>query len=91
MVLGVKRKPPELGAGGFALFFEEDSVVFGEHYDRRFLKENAAVMVAEGGNAHEIVVEVGHGVPGGVESWERRMLQAAEERWDTPPAVPTTT
>ena len=63
VVLGMKREPPEFGAGGFALSFDGDGVVFEEHYDHRFLKGNATVMVTQGVDANDIVADVMHDVP----------------------------
>ena len=65
VVLGAQRESTELETGGFVLSFEEDSAVFRENCDRRFSKKNAAVMIAQGANADEIMVEVRHDVPGG--------------------------
>ena len=43
----------------------EDGPVVGENRDYRFFKKNAAVMIAQGDDSNEVVVEVGHNVPGG--------------------------
>ena len=59
-----ERKTPDLGAGLFAVSCKEDSVVFGEYSDGCLLKDYAAAVVAYGGYAHQVMMELWHDLGG---------------------------
>ena len=60
MGLGTKREVPELGTGGFLPAMEDDSVILGKDSDRCFFEEDAAAVVTNVFDAHQVVMEVRH-------------------------------
>ena len=60
MGLRTKREETELGTSGLLPTTEDDRIVLGKDSDGCFFEEDAAVVVAQFTNAHQIVMEVGH-------------------------------
>ena len=56
---------PKFGTGFFSVAAEKHGVLAGEDGDGCFVEEDAAVMVTEWADAHQIVMKVGHDVAGG--------------------------
>ena len=56
---------PELGACGITPATQQLGAVLGEDDDLRLFKDYAAPMVTEGTYSHQVVMEVGHNIPGG--------------------------
>ena len=55
-----KREAPELVTSGFSPTTEYDRVFLGENSDRCFFEDDAAVVVAQFTNAHQVVMEARH-------------------------------
>ena len=60
MGLRTKREAPELGTSGFSPTTEDDRVVLGKDSDGYFFEEDAAVVVTQFTNNHQVVMEVGN-------------------------------
>ena len=60
MGLGTKREAPNLGTGGFLPSMEDDSGILGKDSDRCFFEEDAAAVVTNVFDAHQVVMEVRH-------------------------------
>ena len=60
MDLGDKGEAPELSTSGFLPTTEDDRVILGGNSDCFFFKEDAAVMVAQFANSHQVLMEVRH-------------------------------
>ena len=60
MVLGAKGEAPALGTSGFSSTTDDDRVILGKNSDRYVFKEDAAVVVAQFANAHQVVMEDRH-------------------------------
>ena len=56
----MKVEAPELGTSGLSPDTEDDRVILGKNSDRCFFEDDAAVVVAQFTNAHQVVMEVGH-------------------------------
>ena len=56
MGLGVKGEAPELGTSGLSPDTEDDRVILGKNSDGCFFKEDAAVVVAQFANSHQVVI-----------------------------------
>ena len=60
MVLRTKIEAPDIGTSGFSPTTEDDRVILVKDSDGCFFEEDAAVVVAQFTNAHQVVMEVGH-------------------------------
>ena len=60
MGLRTKREVPDFGTSGFSPTTEDDRVILVKDSDGCFFEEDAAVVVAQFTNAHQVVMEVGH-------------------------------
>ena len=64
-VLWAQRESPKFCSGGLAVSSQDNGSVLRENRDRRSFKQDAAVMVAEGADSNQVVLEIGHDVSGG--------------------------
>ena len=60
MGLEAKGEAPELGTSGLLPTTEDDRVILGKNSDGCFFKEDAAVVVAQFANSHQVMMEVSH-------------------------------
>ena len=58
--MGAKGEAQELGTSRFLPTTEDDRVILEKNSDGCFSKEDAAVVVAQFANAHQVVIEVRH-------------------------------
>ena len=74
MGLGAKGEAPELGTSGFSPTMEDEIFILGKNSDRCFFIEDAAVVVTQFANVHQVVMEVRHyldALDGGL--WEEQV------------------
>ena len=58
--MGSKGEAPELDTSGFLQTTDDDRIILGENRYGCFFKEDAAVVVAQFANAHQVMMKVRH-------------------------------
>ena len=87
--MGVEVELPEFGAGCLAMAAEENGVVAGENSDCCFSNRTRQSWSHRGPIPSKLCLKLGIMWAVGVGRLERRMSQAAEDKWGAPVAVPT--
>ena len=64
-ILGAQRESPKFCSGGLAVSSQENGAVLRENRDYRFFKQDTAVVVTQGADSNQVVVEIGHDMSGG--------------------------
>ena len=90
MALGKKRETPDLGTSGISPATKYNSIVLGKYSDF-FFEEDAAVVVTQFSDAHQVVMEVRHYVTALYGDSGMIRSQDSEETCGGAPAVMTTT
>ena len=90
-VLGAQRESPKFFSSGLAVSSQENGTVLRENCDRRFSNRMRQSWSHRGPIPIRLWWKLGMICQTLVCRLERRMSQAAEEKWGAPLAVPTTT